>query len=260
MLPYCHWATYSSVTLPTRIFPATEQLSLGQVEIWGSSFHFQGTFEKKILINTTLASYLLCIYLRICWWREQQKTKSKSITNPSNWLRRKKSKQCNKLEATRWFNSQRITRRWFGNLPNRQHMPDGHFYSTNESVRDGNSSTPLCREYSEPRNSLSSRINAALIDHVKIGPVTGIEVLKSAATLVIGAQEPSQQPGMTNVPSAEQTQYWSEEKWVDAVGRPTDKPRLEYCEDQNGTCRTWTQSRCQNQSNFFSFARDTVEL
>ena len=139
-------------------------------------------------------------------------------------------------------------------------MVNGHFYSTNESVRDGNSISPLCTEYSEPRNSLCSRINAALIDHVKIGPVTGIEVLKSAATLVIGAQEPSQQPGMTNVPSAEQTQYWSEEKWVDAVGRPTDKPKMEYCDDQNGTCRTWTQSRCQNQSNFNSFARDTVEL
>ena len=25
------------------------------------------------------------------------------------------------------------------------------------------------------------------------------------------------------------------EKWVDAVRRSADKPRMEYCEDQNGT-------------------------
>ena len=53
----------------------------------------------------------------------------------------------------------------------------------------------LCREYSEPRKSQNSRLQAVLTDHVKIGPVTGIEVLKSAGTLVIEVQVPSQQPG-----------------------------------------------------------------
>ena len=44
-------------------------------------------------------------------------------------------------------------------------------------------------------NSLRSRLQAVLTDHVKIGPVTGIEVFKSAGTLVIEVQVPSQQPG-----------------------------------------------------------------
>ena len=34
---------------------------------------------------------------------------------------------------------------------------------------------------------------------------------------------------LTNVPSA------NKEKWIDALGRSTDKPRMEYCEDQNKT-------------------------
>ena len=34
----------------------------------------------------------------------------------------------------------------------------------------------------------SSRLKAVLTDHVKIGPVTGIEVFKSAGTLVIEVQ------------------------------------------------------------------------
>ena len=50
-----------------------------------------------------------------------------------------------------------------------------------------------CREYSEPRKSQNSRLQAVLTDHVKIGPATGIEVSKSAGTLVIEVQIPSQQ-------------------------------------------------------------------
>ena len=29
--------------------------------------------------------------------------------------------------------------------------------------------------------------------------------------------------------------FWDKEKWIDALGRSTDKPRLAYCEDENGT-------------------------
>ena len=35
--------------------------------------------------------------------------------------------------------------------------------------------------------------------------------------------------------SAEQTQYLDNEKGIDAPGRSTDKPRMEFCEDQNGS-------------------------
>ena len=50
------------------------------------------------------------------------------------------------------------------------------FFITNDSVVDGNSTTPRCSEYSEPRISQNSRLRAMLLDHVKIGSVTEIEV------------------------------------------------------------------------------------
>ena len=58
-------------------------------------------------------------------------------------------------------------------------MENGQGYITNEYVLGGNSSILLCRE---PRNSQSSRLQAVLTDHVKIGPVTGIEGFKYAGT------------------------------------------------------------------------------
>ena len=30
---------------------------------------------------------------------------------------------------------------------------------------------------------------------------------------------------------------WEKEKWIDALGRSIDKPRMEYREDQNGTVK-----------------------
>ena len=71
----------------------------------------------------------------------------------------------------------------------------GQFFITNDSVVDGNSSTLLCREFSEPRNSQTSRFQAVLIAHVKIGPVTDIEVSESAGALANEAQVPPRQPG-----------------------------------------------------------------
>ena len=40
---------------------------------------------------------------------------------------------------------------------------------------------------------------------------------------------------LTSTPSAEQTHHWDTEKWSDTLGRSGDKPRMEYCDDQNGT-------------------------
>ena len=57
---------------------------------------------------------------------------------------------------------------------------------------DGNSSNHLCGEYAETRNAQSSRSQAVLTNHVKIGPVTLSEVFKSAGTLVTELQVPSQ--------------------------------------------------------------------
>ena len=56
-------------------------------------------------------------------------------------------------------------------------------YITNESVMDGSS-----------RHSQSSILQSDLNDHVKIGPVTRIEVFESARVLLIEVQVPSRQP------------------------------------------------------------------
>ena len=34
---------------------------------------------------------------------------------------------------------------------------------------------------------------------------------------------------------AKQTQNWNKEDFINAFSRSTDKPRMEYCEDQKGT-------------------------
>ena len=91
--------------------------------------------------------------------------------------------------------SQRIMKRLFEKLPKRQYLPERWrmdiFNITNESVMDGNGSTILCREHSEPRNSQSSCLQAVLTDHVKIGPVTG--------TLVIEVQVPGQKKSWVRI-------------------------------------------------------------
>ena len=47
----------------------------------------------------------------------------------------------------------------------------------------------------------------------------------------------------TNMPNDEQTRYRDKEKWIDALGRSTDKPRMVYCEDQRGTIFTVVQNK-----------------
>ena len=74
-------------------------------------------------------------------------------------------------------------------------MENGQFYIISESVIKGNSSTPLCKKYSEVRNSQSSRLQSVLNDHIKIGPETGIGVFKSVETSMIEVQVPTQQSG-----------------------------------------------------------------
>ena len=34
---------------------------------------------------------------------------------------------------------------------------------------------------------------------------------------------------------AEHTQEWNKQSWIEALGHSTDKHRMEYCEDENGT-------------------------
>ena len=66
--------------------------------------------------------------------------------------------------------------------------------SSQQSTNCG-SSTPKCREIQKTTNSQNSRLQAVLNVHVKIGPVTGIEVFKYAWTVVIEVLVPSQHRG-----------------------------------------------------------------
>ena len=92
-------------------------------------------------------------------------------------------------------NHETLIRRASEQAADARSVESGQLDITNDSVMDGNSSAPLCREYSEPRWSQNAREQTVLTNHVKIGPVTGIELLKSAGTYVIEVQVPSQQPG-----------------------------------------------------------------
>ena len=73
-------------------------------------------------------------------------------------------------------------------------MENGQLYITHESVIDGKKFYFLRNERAEPRNPQNSKCQAVLTHFVRIVPVTGIEVFKSAGTL-IEVQVPPQQPG-----------------------------------------------------------------
>ena len=66
---------------------------------------------------------------------------------------------------------------------------------------------------------------------------------------------------LTRMEEAGQSQTGNKEDWIHALCRSTDKPRVEYCEDQNGTIisiRALQDHRNQSQRVFFE--TDTVEL
>ena len=100
---------------------------------------------------------------------------------------------------------------------------------------EGNSSTLPCREYSEPRNSQGSRLQAVLTDHVKMGPVTRIEVFKFAGTLVIEVQVPSQKSG--NNKSWVRIARGNEQYARPFVPTETDHPNLEAMSSQQSKSR-----------------------
>ena len=61
------------------------------------------------------------------------------------------------------------------------------------------------------------------------------------------------------MPSGEHTQDWIQEKWIDVLSRSTDKPRMEYCEDQIRTI-LYSNALQDNQSKPVLFETDIVEL
>ena len=169
----------------------TEQLSLGQ---YGKrrSYHFHGTFETKmLLIMTILASNLLCVYNRNCQWYE--------IANQIPTPRTAEHEEQIDLEPeqlTLITHKQQTMTQAGGDsvLPTENHetrirkpseqavfartVENGQFYITNVSFYW--------------RKQFYSCLQRIL--KTKKFPVTGIEVFRSAETLVIEVQVPSQQP------------------------------------------------------------------
>ena len=165
----CTWLTHSSVILPTRYF------QLGQLRKGVRYCHFQGTFEKKkIRIKTILARNLRCIYNRICprnetenqhLHREQRKMKSNIDLEPEQLTLITQKQQT--MPQARGDSLLQLTE----NLES---------LIRRVSERDGKQFHFFYAENAKNQQNLTVRdLQPVLTDHVKIEPVTGIEVFKS---------------------------------------------------------------------------------
>ena len=88
------------------IFPATEPLSHGQLNNGWRNYFFQGK------VKTMMASNLWCIFNRI-WPRRAEAGEQIDLDPEHLTLTAENSETRHKLEATRCYNSQRITKCWF---------------------------------------------------------------------------------------------------------------------------------------------------
>ena len=138
ILSQCRWLTNVKGHSSHLIFPATEPFIAWMRNI-KRIYHFQGTYQNnKSLINTTLASNLLCIYNRNCQCydiekavptprrskdeeqvEEQLDLDSEQLTS----IAKKNSGKSNKFDSTRCYHSLSIARRCFTELTNKQHLP-----------------------------------------------------------------------------------------------------------------------------------------
>ena len=178
-------------------FPAGESLSRGQLTKGWRNYHSQSTFEnKKLLIETKMASNLLCMHNRICQRYETEPTPREANNEEQIDLEPQQltvitQKQRNVPQARGdsvrnvTENRETLIRRASEQASLVRIVENEQFYITKESVMDGSTSAPVRWEKTGPRNSQHLRLQAFLNDHVKIGPVTGIEDSKSAGTLVI---------------------------------------------------------------------------
>ena len=162
------------------IFPATEPSPLGHLRTGGSNCQFQSTFDnKKILIKTPLASILRCFPIEFA---SGTRLKTQVLTPRTGEEKEQIDigpEQLSTSTQKEWNMSQARGDSMLKLIANRETLIHRASY----------------REYSEPRYSRSSRIQAVLTGHVQVGPVTAIDVFKSARTLVIEVHVPSQQPG-----------------------------------------------------------------
>ena len=94
-----------------------------------SYFVIRNTFRWS-RISDILASYLLCIDIRICQWFDTEtlvltpRRSNRSRPRAVNINYAKNNEKNHKLEATRGYNSLRLARRCFTQHPTRQHLPE----------------------------------------------------------------------------------------------------------------------------------------
>ena len=132
---HCTWLTYSSVILPTQYFQRQSHYRLdsgGKEEAISRSM----VHTRTRRFSSRPYWQAICDELTIEFASEMRLKSSICTENSGRWRTNrfgtraadifyaKNSKQCHKLEATRCNNPQRITRRWFGELSNRQNLPE----------------------------------------------------------------------------------------------------------------------------------------
>ena len=138
-----HWHVQVSY-FPPDVSSDRAMIVLTDGERWGSYYHFQDTLENnKILISTILASKLFCIYNRIWQWYETEnlvptprtaEEEEQSDPEPEQFtFITQKQRNKHNLEATRWYNSRRIARCWFADLPKRQNLSERWKLDTSKS-------------------------------------------------------------------------------------------------------------------------------
>ena len=137
-----------------------------------SILFWHATLKKKIFEKNIIV-FANGMRPKIWYLRSgSRKNRRKWTSAPSSWQKlRKDGGMWHKLAATLCWNSEAL----ITGLPNRRNLPEldiGQFYITK------NGSSQKCTEYSEPWKSQDTRLRAMFIDHVKIWPVTGIEVIE----------------------------------------------------------------------------------
>ena len=197
ILSHCTWLTYSSVILPIPISPATEPLSLGQLEKGGSNIHFQDIFESKRAFPRTYWQAIYIVFTIEC-------ASGMRLRNQILRPRTAEDEEQIDLEPeqltliTQKTASNDTSSRRLGDthkLPNRQYLPQRR-RKDNSPVHVSWTETALFLYAENIQNQEFFRV----LEYKQLSPimsrsdlVTGIEVFKSARTLM-DVQVSSQTP------------------------------------------------------------------
>ena len=144
------------------MFPATEPLPLGQLRKGGRKYHFQGTFSSKPFWQATHGASTIAfasgMRLRIRYLQPRRAEDEAHMDREPEQLTLITQKQRN-VQQSRGDSMQQLTanretliRRASEQASFARTLENGQFYITNQAVLEGNSSTLLCTEHTDPMN------------------------------------------------------------------------------------------------------------